>query len=82
MDLRDIRVIERGEHLRFTTESRKTIRIVGDRGQQHFDRNVAIQFRIARAIDLAHSADPEGRENVVGAEAGAGGQRDGRSIGQ
>ena len=28
--------------------------------RQHFNRDVAIQFRIAGAIDLAHAAGPEG----------------------
>ena len=30
MDLRDVRMIERGEHLRFTTEAREAIGIVGN----------------------------------------------------
>ena len=50
---------QRGEHLRFAAEPREAIGIVGDGRQQHFDRDVAIQLRIARAIHLAHPARAE-----------------------
>src|SRR5262249_42213293 len=56
---RDIRVVERREDLRFAFEARESIRIARKRGRQDLDGHVAIQFRIARAIDLAHSADTQ-----------------------
>ena len=34
VDLRDVRMIERREHLRFTTETREAIGIVGDAGSR------------------------------------------------
>ena len=49
-------MIERGEHLRFSFESRHAIRIVGDRRQQDLDGDVAIELRIAGAIHRAHAA--------------------------
>ena len=52
-------LFERGEHLCLATEAGQPIRIVGDGRQQDFDRDVAIQLRIARAIHLAHAADAE-----------------------
>jgi len=58
-------VIERRQHLRFTTESRQAIGIVGDRRQQHLYCNIAIQLRIAGAIHLAHSADAECGKDLV-----------------
>ncbi len=72
VDVRDVRMIERCQHLRLSAETGKAVRIVGDCGQQHLDRNVAIQFRVARAIHLAHSARAEGGQDFVAAEARAG----------
>src|SRR5262249_52139376 len=39
-----------------------------------FDRNGAIEPRVGRLVDVAHSAAPDGRDDHVGAEAGAGGE--------
>ncbi len=75
--MRDVRVIERGQDLRFAPEARKTIGIIGHRRQQHLDRDVAIQLRVARAMHLAHTAYAQGREDVVRAESSAGGNGDG-----
>ena len=40
---------------------------------QDLDRDVAVEARVARAVDLAHAAGAEGGEDLVGAEAGSGG---------
>jgi hypothetical protein len=42
---------------------------------QRLDGDVASQFRIARAIHLAHPAGPERPDDFVDADAGAGNQR-------
>jgi hypothetical protein len=65
-------MIERCEHLRFSAEARETIRIVGNGREQDFDRDVAIQLRIACAIDLAHTTGTEGGDDFVWTEASAG----------
>ena len=44
---------------------------------QDLERDVAIQLRVARAIDLAHAAGAEGGEDFVRAEARAGGEGQG-----
>jgi len=44
---------------------------------QDFQRHVALQLGIARAIDFAHAARAEGREDFVGAEFVAGSERHG-----
>ncbi len=62
-------MIERCEHLRFAREPRQAIRIIRDRRQQHLDRDVAIQLRIACAIDFAHSARAEAGEDFVRTDA-------------
>ena len=44
-------------------------RRVGERAGRHcFDRNVAAQTRVARAIHLAHSAAADGLDDLVGTE--------------
>ena len=53
---------------RFLLESSETAVIVSDAFRQHFDRDVAIEAGIARAIDLAHPACAKQRKDLVGAE--------------
>ena len=44
-------------------------RRVGERASRHcFDRNVAAQTRVARAIHLAHAAAADGLDDLVGTE--------------
>jgi hypothetical protein len=56
MDARDIGVIERGQHLRFTLESRQSFRGEGKPSREHFERNIAVELDIVRTINLAHAA--------------------------
>jgi hypothetical protein len=42
---------------------------------KHFDRDLAIESRIARAIHLAHAAGANGRDDFVVTELGPGCQR-------
>ena len=75
VDSRDVRMVERGEQFRFTLKARQAIRILRERLGQNFDGDVALQLRVARAIDLAHSAGANRGEDVVDAEPGAGSER-------
>jgi len=52
IQLRDVRVIERRQRLRFTCEARQPVRIGRKRLGQHLDRDLAIELRILGAIDL------------------------------
>ena len=54
--------------LRFALEAREPIGVGRERVGQDLDRDVAIQLRVARAIDLAHPAGAERRQDLVGAE--------------
>ena len=63
-------VIERREHLRLAREARDTLRIGREGGRQDFERDLATKFRVARPIDLAHSAFAQLREDFVDAEPG------------
>ena len=49
--------------------------------EQHLDRDVAMQPRVVRAIDLAHPPTADQVEDVVRSEAGAGGKAHGASRG-
>ena len=55
---RDVRVVQRGEDVRFALEAREAIGVRRERGLD-FDRHVAIQPGIACPEDLAHAAGPE-----------------------
>ena len=69
VDLRDVRMIERREHPRFSPEAGEAIGIAGDRGQQDFDRDLAIERRVAGLIDLAHPARADPRRELIRADA-------------
>jgi hypothetical protein len=75
MDVSSVRVIERREHLRLAAETRQAIRIVCDGREQHFDRDVAIQLRVPRAIHLAHPAGAKRRDDFVRTEMNSTDQR-------
>jgi hypothetical protein len=80
VDLRDVRVIERGERLCFTRKSRDAIGVAGKGVGQNLDRDVAIQLRIARALHFAHAAGTERRQNFVRTKASAVYQRHRRLV--
>ncbi len=71
----DIRMVERRQHLRLAAETGETVGIVRDGREQNLDRDLAVQFRIARAIDLAHAAGAQRRDDFVRPEARAGIER-------
>ena len=70
--MRDVRVIQRGERLRLAREAGEAIGIGSERLRQDLDRDVAIEPRVARAIDLAHAAGAEQRDDFVDVETRAG----------
>ena len=56
VNVRDVRMVEGREHLRFALEARNAIRVLRDGVRQDFQRDITSELRIARAIDLAHPA--------------------------
>ena len=60
---------QRRNRLRFGLKSRERRRIGRHCLRHDFDRDVAIQPRVARAIDLAHAPGAERSDDLVGAEA-------------
>src|SRR5439155_23089118 len=67
----DMGMIEGGDCAGFAIESIAELRVARQPGRQDFNRDDAIQARIAGAIDFAHPAGPNGRKDLVRAEAGA-----------
>ena len=65
---------ERGHGKRFAFEAGEGVGVMRKRDRKHLDRHFALQLHIARAIDLAHSANANGGEDLVRAEARAGRQ--------
>ena len=59
---------ERGDGLRLALEARERVRVVGDGRGQDLDGDVAVELRVARAIDLSHAACSERRQDLVRAE--------------
>src|SRR5882672_10981014 len=72
LDRGDVRMVQRGERLRFAREARQAVRVVRERFGQDLDRDGAIQLRIAGAVHLAHAAFADRRIDFVDAEARAG----------
>lgn len=59
-------MIERGQHLRLTFESREAIGIECKRFRQDLERDISIKLRVARAVHLTHAASADGGNEFVG----------------
>jgi hypothetical protein len=65
-------MIDGGDRARFLFEARLSGRIASRRRWQHLERDVAMQAPVARTIDFAHTAGPDGGNDLVRTQAGAG----------
>ena len=72
MNDRDVGMVQRGQDLGLTLEASEAIDIVREGRGQDLDRDVAVQFRVARAKYLPHPAFADLGNDFVNAEAGAG----------
>jgi hypothetical protein len=72
VNLRDVGMVQRREQLGLALKSRQPLSVIRERIGQNFDRDFALQARIPRAIDLAHTAGADEGDDFVGAEASAG----------
>ena len=52
----DVRVVQARDRPGFALEPGSTLGVAGEFGRQHFERDLTREARIARAIDLAHTA--------------------------
>ena len=74
MERADVRVRELGDRAGFTLETLAELRVSRESLRKDLDGDDAIESRVARFVDLAHAAGPQGGEDLVRAEADAGGQ--------
>jgi hypothetical protein len=70
-------MVQRREHLRFALEPCDPVGIGGKDVRENLDRNVPIQPRISRSVDLTHSACADDGENFIWPETDAGRQAHG-----
>jgi hypothetical protein len=75
VDVRDMRVIERGQDLGLTPKSGDTIRIVREGRRQDLQGDVPAESGVFRSIDLPHAAGTERSQDLVSSEPGAGVER-------
>ena len=75
MDRDDVGVVERRRRARLLLEALQAVRVLRERRRQHLDRDLAPEPRVLRPVDLSHPAGAERREDLVGAELCAGGER-------
>ena len=74
VDRADVRMVERCCGASFADHAPASIGIVRELTRQQFQRNVAPECRIVRAIHLPHSAGAERRDDLVGPDTIAGSQ--------
>ena len=72
VDAGDVRMVQRREHFGFALEASEPVVVGGDRWRQDFDGDLALQLRVGRAIDLAHTSGANGGDHFIGPETGAG----------
>src|SRR5690349_15646282 len=68
-------MIEGGEDFRLALKTRQAIRIAGQGGGQHLDRDRSLEIAVGRAIDLAHATGADGGNDFVRADTRPGSQR-------
>src|SRR2546427_4990212 len=71
MDCDDAWMVERCDGPCLMLKARAAIGIGHRSVGKNFERNVALEPSVARAIDLAHATAAEQRQNFVSAEAGS-----------
>src|SRR5262245_13783210 len=64
----DVRMVECGQQPRLARKSRSASGVCRERLRQHLDRDVATELGVASAIDLAHTADAQRSQNLVGTD--------------
>ena len=77
-DRQQVGMRQRRDRARLLGEPGQPVGIVGGAARQDLDRHVAAEPRIASAIDLAHAARADRRDDLVGAESGTGREGHGR----
>ena len=74
VDLRDVRMIERGKRPCFSFEAGQPIRVGGEKFWEDFQGDVTLWLRIARPVNFAHPPHAYDRDDFVEADSGARGE--------
>ena len=72
VELGDVRVVERGEDLRLALEAGEAVGVGGEGRGQQLQGDVAVEARVGRAVDLAHSSGADRGDDLVRAETASG----------
>ncbi len=75
VDRADVWMVDAGQQLRLAVKSRESIGVRHGGVPQHLDGHVALQFRVACTVHVAHAAAAERRENLVRSESHSGAER-------
>ena len=70
MNGREIGMAQDSGSLGFLFESAQAIGILRERRREDLDRDITPESRVLGPIDFAHPARPDGRQDLVGTEAG------------
>ena len=70
-------MVHRGQDVSFTLETGEPLAITGHFRRQHLQRDLALEFRISRAIHLTHASRAKGRDNLVVTDPAASRERHG-----
>ena len=73
-DREDVRVRERRDGLGLALEAGQRVGVRRQVRREDLDGHLAIELRVARAVDLAHPPGAERREDLVGPEPCSGGE--------
>ena len=69
-------MIELGEQLGFALEPFASLPVAGQLFWQYLDGNIAPELRITGSIHFTHSTGTDGRQDLVGAKLGTGGEHE------
>jgi hypothetical protein len=72
--LRDVRVIEGGERLRFAIEAGEALGVDREVGRQNYQGDIALQLGVAGLVDLDHPAGADWSGDLVRPKTAAGGE--------
>ena len=68
----DVRVVEAGNRASLALEAGADFGRFGEMLGKHLHRDLAAEPRVLRPVDFSHAAGPEGTDDLVGTEPGAG----------
>jgi hypothetical protein len=66
----DVRVIQRREDLGFALEAGQPVGVVREQLREHFQRDIAIELGVARAVDLTHAAATKRGDDLIKTDMG------------